>query len=228
MFDGSELKSSCENGLIRSHPINVMRVQTQVTRTSFLILIVGVVLQTLTAQVVDIPDPGLQKAIRVALGKPAGDRKGRGGTRPYPTFPSRPSALARDPILARAIEMARWDAAQITPTKRPTIKDDWTWLWLGVAEYRGCNLAASLEALAKARNAFNLAVAGTAYAFSALASQANRQSTEAAGFLQEGESHLQELMAGNADRLSQYWHEVAMLELALREARAAIGDDRRK
>jgi len=134
--------------------------------------------------------------------------------------------LSSDPAIphdlrGRAIEMARWDAAQVAPAEVQLARHDRTWLYLGIAEYRDGNFSASLEALAKAREAFNLAAAGTAHAFSALASHATRQHADAAGFLDQAESLFLELLAGNPDQLSQDWEDVAVLELALREAKVA-------
>ncbi|MCP5527063.1 MAG: serine/threonine protein kinase [Verrucomicrobiales bacterium] len=147
---------------------------------------------------------------------------GRGTRSASPIPPPRLSGSAAVPILSRAIEAARWHAEQIDPDEGHLIQHEWTWVWLGIAEYRAGLLPAALEALAKARNAFNLAAAGTAHAFSALASQANGQSAAAAVLLAEAESHLQQLLDGNPDRLSQHWQEVAILELALREAQASL------
>lgn len=137
---------------------------------------------------------------------------------------SHSSSLQRSAVvLTRVIGMARWNAAQLKPNDRPVTRHERTWLRLGIAEYRAGNFTASLEALAKARQAFNLAAAGTACAFSALAAHAAGQPIEATGFLEQAESNLMGLLAGNPDRLGQNWHDVAVLELALREASAALG-----
>ena len=56
-----------------------------------------------------------------------------------------------------------------------------------------------------------------------LAVQATGSPTEAVRFLEPAEAHPQQLLDGNPDRLSEGWHDVAILEVALREARDAIG-----
>ena len=38
--------------------------------------------------------------------------------------------------LARAIDAARWAAAQIDPTESHLLRHEWTWVWLGIAECR--------------------------------------------------------------------------------------------
>jgi len=122
-----------------------------------------------------------------------------------------------------ALEIARWNAPQMNQTGRPIAGQEHAWLRLGVAEYRARNLAAASDALAKARDSFNLAAAGTASAFSALVAHANGQAAESRELLAQASSRHQELLAGNPERLSQDWHEVAILELALKEAGLSVG-----
>ena len=175
----------------------------------------------LCRQLVD-PAAVSQSYGRIALLWPAGGASKLESRSPKSEIRSEVSGSARDSILTRAIEMARWDAAQIKSDDRPATRHEWTWLRLGIAEYRAGNFTAALSALAKARNALNLAAAGTACALSALAAQANGQPAEAARFLQQAEANHQQLLDGNPDRFGQGWHDVAILELALREARAAV------
>jgi tetratricopeptide (TPR) repeat protein len=146
----------------------------------------------------------------------------------WPTTSTERHSVISPNLLAHAIEMARWKAARISPDERPVIGHDWTWLYLGIAEYRAGEFGASLEALEKARHAFNLAASGTAYAFSALVSAATGQSEDAVAFLSQAESLHEQILAGNPDGLGRHWHDVAVLELALREARAVLAETMNK
>jgi hypothetical protein len=80
----------------------------------------------------------------------------------------------------------------------------------------------ALEALTKARHAFNLNCAGVAHACSSLAARQLGDEEAAQGYLDQAESHYQRLLEGNADRLSRHWHRAAMFELLLAEARTAV------
>jgi tetratricopeptide (TPR) repeat protein len=107
-------------------------------------------------------------------------------------------------LRSRAIEMARWDASRISEGERAASWNYRTWLNLGVAEYRAGNLSASLEALAKAREAFNLAVSGTAFTFLSMAAEAVGQTSESSDYFDQAEEHLEELLAGNHGSRPEY------------------------
>jgi serine/threonine protein kinase/tetratricopeptide (TPR) repeat protein len=126
-------------------------------------------------------------------------------------------------ITAKAIEMARWRAAQVANESTRNVAQDWVWLNLGRAEYRAGNLAAAVAALERARDAFNLNCAGTAQALLAMALGQTAKVQEAADSLARAEALRPEVLNGNADRLGQDWQQVAILELSLEEARRSLG-----
>jgi len=76
-----------------------------------------------------------------------------------------------------------------------------------------------LAALSKAAAAYNLNVAGAANAYASIAARRLERDEEATQFLKQAEQLHQRLADGNPTRLSQYWHQDALFELALREAK---------
>ena len=132
----------------------------------------------------------------------------------------RPDAVSPR-TLSNALEIARGEANRIPDAEHLKEGQRWTWLKRGIAEYRAGNARQALEALGKARKAFNLNCSGIAHAFSSLAARQIGDVENSSDYLARAESNYQQILGGNAERLSKYWHRVAQFELALAEAGAA-------
>jgi eukaryotic-like serine/threonine-protein kinase len=126
-------------------------------------------------------------------------------------------------ITSKAIDMARWRAAEAAKETTRIIGQNWAWLVLGMAEYRAGNPAVAVEALEKAKDALNLNCAGTAQAFLAMALGQMGKGAQAASALAQAEVLFREILNGNPDRLGQNWQQVAIFELALKDARRILG-----
>jgi len=98
----------------------------------------------------------------------------------------------------------------------------WKELTLGMAEYRAGSYSEAINRLEGACDAYNLNCAGTAAAFAAMAAQQSGLEGQAATFLGEANHALQQLMDSNAEDLGPAWHDTAILQIALREARATV------
>ena len=132
-----------------------------------------------------------------------------------------PGALP-DTLVAKSLEMTRRKAALIPEGDRSRLRHSRTWLDSGIAGLRSGDGKAALTSLSYARDSFNLNCAGTAFAFSALAADQMGRSEEAASFLTQAEQCRQKVIDGNPDGLSREWQNVAILEMALREARSKV------
>lgn len=127
-------------------------------------------------------------------------------------------------ILGKAIESARWKNEQIKDDgdKQPPPWHERIWLFHGIAEYRAARYEDALRSLEKTNKAFHLATVGVSLAFSSLAATALERHVDAVDFLQKAKSKHVELLSENSGSLPLNWNQIALLELGITEAQAAI------
>jgi tetratricopeptide (TPR) repeat protein len=122
------------------------------------------------------------------------------------------------------VESVLASAKLATQSSQDSGSNPWRSLNLGVAEHRSGRAEMALAALKRAEDAYNLSCSGTAHALAALANRDLSMEDKAREHLATAEAAFQELLDGNRTGLGPAWHDAAIFEVFLREARDKVKD----